>query len=495
MTDGILLNEIQQDKFLNKYETLIIDEAHERSLNIDFILGYLKQLLPRRPELKVIITSATIDLEKFSNHFDSAPIVSVSGRTYPVEVRYAPINANAEIPSDADPQTEAIVDAIWSIHSSKIDQSGPGDVLVFLSSEKEIRETALRIRKQKIPNTEVLPLYARLKQSDQIKIFKPHPGSRVILATNIAETSLTVPGIKYVIDTGFARISRYSVQSKIQRLPIEPISQASANQRAGRCGRVTDGVCIRLYEEDDFNNRHEFTDPEIRRTNLGAVILQMISLRLGDVSNFPFIEKPEGKAVNDGYKLLYELGAIDEQHGLTATGRSMSRLPVDPRLARMLIAGGSHSCLLEVLIIVSGLSIQDPRETPADKRQHAQEKHRQYDHVDSDFLSLVNLWGEYEQLRQDSTQSQLRKYCNQHYLSFMRMREWRETHRQLVTLCHQLKLTRNKSEASYRDVHSALLVGSLNQVGCQSEGIEYLGSRNRKFRLLPNSTLAKKPGK
>ncbi len=495
MTDGILLNEIQQDKYLNKYEVLIIDEAHERSLNIDFILGYLKQLLPRRPELKVVITSATIDLEKFSQHFDSAPIVAVSGRTYPVEVRYAPFGTTEDAQTDADPQTDAIVDAIWKIHHTNKNHAGPGDVLVFLSSEKEIRETALVIRQQKIPHTEVLPLYARLGQSEQVKIFKPHQGRRIILATNIAETSLTVPGIKYVVDTGFARISRYSVQSKIQRLPIEPISKASANQRMGRCGRVSDGVCIRLYAEEDFQSRTEFTDPEIRRTNLAAVILQMISLKIGDVKKFPFMEKPEGKAINDGYKLLFELGAIDEHRGLTSIGRDMSRLPVDPRLARMLIAGGKHSCLQEILIIVSGLSIQDPRETPVDKRQHAQEKHRQFAHPDSDFLSLVNLWHEFEQRRQDTTQSQLRKYCKQNYLSYRRMREWRETHRQLVTLCHQLKLARNKSEASYRDTHSALLVGSLNQIGCQSEGAEYLGSRNRKFRLLPSSSLAKKPGK
>lgn len=495
MTDGILLAEIQQDRFLNKYEVLIIDEAHERSLNIDFILGYLKQLIPRRPELKVIITSATIDVEKFSDHFDSAPIVSVSGRTFPVEVKYSPMETSIEPRGDGSVQADAIVNAVQEIHRTHKLTSGPGDVLVFLSSEKEIRETALQLRKQRIPAIEVLPLYSRLRQSEQVKIFRPHKGRRIILATNIAETSLTVPGIRYVVDAGMARISRYSIQSKIQRLPIEPVSQASASQRMGRCGRVADGICIRLYSEEDFNSRPEFTEPEIKRTNLAAVILQMISLRLGGIDKFPFIEKPEGKAINDGHKLLYELGAIDEHHGLTSIGKDMSRLPVEPRFARMLIAAGKYSCLKEVLIIVSALSIQDPRETPADKRQHAQEKHRQFAHPDSDFLSLVNLWGEFEQRRQDITRSQLRKYCNQNYLSFVRMGEWRETHRQLLALCHQLKLSLNKSVASYRDVHMALLPGCLNQVGYQSEGSEYLGSRNRKFRLLSGSSLARKPSK
>ncbi|MEZ5492098.1 MAG: ATP-dependent RNA helicase HrpA [Gammaproteobacteria bacterium] len=495
MTDGILLNEMQRDRFLNSYEVLIIDEAHERSLNIDFILGFIKQLLPRRPDLKVIITSATIDVEKFSAHFDDAPVVSVSGRTYPVEVVYSPIGAQddqREAMFDDDLQAEAILSALRDIEQLDRKHSGPGDVLVFFSSEKEIRETAVKIRKQRFRDTEVLPLYARLRQTDQVKIFKPHTGRRVILATNIAETSLTVPGIRYVIDTGLVRISRYSVQSKIQRLPIEPVSQASARQRAGRCGRVSEGVCIRLYSETDFESRPAFTDPEIKRTNLAAVILQMLFLRLGEVEAFPFIDPPENKAVNDGFKLLFELGAIDEKQRLTATGKVMARLPVDPRLARMLIAGAQGGCLNEIAIIVSALSIQDPRETPADKRQAAREKHSHYNHPDSDFLSLVNLWNEYELQRQDLSHSQLRKYCTRNFLSYVRMREWRETHRQLLGLCHQLQLTLNRVEGTYREVHRALLVGSLNQVGCRSEGTEYLGSRNRRFRLLPSSALSSK---
>jgi ATP-dependent helicase HrpA len=495
MTDGILLNEIQQDRFLNNYDALIIDEAHERSLNIDFILGYLKQLLPRRPDLKVIITSATIDVEKFSTHFEGAPVVSVSGRTYPVEIRYAPPAAGKDSVFDDDVQIEAILSALREIEQLDRARTGAGDVLVFFSSEKEIRETALAIRKQRFKNLEVLPLYARLRQADQLKIFQSHKGRRVILATNIAETSLTVPGIRYVIDTGLARISRYSIQSKIQRLPIERVSQASARQRAGRCGRVAEGVCIRLYSEQDFDSRPEFTDPEIKRTNLAAVILQMLALKLGEVSDFPFLDVPETKAINDGFKLLFELGAIDERRHLTSTGRTMARLPVDPRFARMLVAGAKNACLQELAIIVGALSIQDPRETPADKRQAAREKHSLFDHPESDFLSLVNLWNVYENNRQELTHSQLRKYCNRNFLSYSRMREWRETHRQLLTLCHQLGLKSGNSEAGYRDIHTALLSGSLNQLGCRVEGTEYLGSRNRRFRLLPVSSLATRPPK
>lgn len=495
MTDGILLNEIQRDRFLNNYEVLIIDEAHERSLNIDFILGYLKQLLPRRPDLKLIITSATIDVDKFASQFDGAPIISVSGRTFPVEIQYAPLVNQKDFVFDDDAQIEAVLSALKEIEQHGNMQGGAEDVLVFFSSEKEIRETALAIRKQRFRGLEVLPLYARLRQADQVKIFQPHKGRRVILATNIAETSLTVPGIRYVIDTGLARISRYSVQSKIQRLPIEPVSQASARQRAGRCGRVAEGVCIRLYSEQDFKSRPEFTDPEIKRTNLAAVILQMLYLRLGDVGEFPFIDPPENKAVNDGYKLLFELGAIDERQQLTDTGRMMARLPVDPRFARMLIAGAKSSCLHEIAIIVSALSIQDPRETPADKRQAARAKHASFYNPDSDFLSLVKLWNVFESNRQEFTHSQLRKYCSRNFLSYARMREWRETHRQLLSLCHQLRLTVNRSEGTYRDIHTALLVGSLNQLGNRAEGNEYLGSRNRKFRLLPVSALTGKSPK
>ncbi|MBT8146352.1 MAG: ATP-dependent RNA helicase HrpA, partial [Gammaproteobacteria bacterium] len=458
-----------------------------------FILGYLKQLLPKRPDLKLIITSATIDVEKFADHFDGAPIVSVSGRTYPVEIQYAPLAEQKDSVFDDDAQTEAVLSALKEIEQLDRERSGPGDVLIFFSSEKEIRETALAIRKQRFKDVEVLPLYARLRQADQVKIFQPHRGRRIILATNIAETSLTVPGIRYVVDTGLARISRYSVQNKIQRLPIEPVSQASARQRAGRCGRVAEGVCIRLYSEQDFNARPEFTDPEIKRTNLAAVILQMLFLKLGDIAAFPFVDPPENKAVNDGYKLLFELGAIDERQQLTDIGRTMARLPVEPRFARMLIAAAKSDCLNEIAIIVSALSIQDPRDTPADKRQAAREKHAVFDHPDSDFLSLFKLWNDFEVKRQELSHSQLRKHCSRNFLSYTRMREWRETHRQLLSLCHQLRLTTNKSEGNYRDIHTALLVGSLNQIGSRSEGAEFLGSRNRKFRLLPVSSLAAKP--
>lgn len=490
MTDGILLTEIQQDRFLNKYEVLIIDEAHERSLNIDFILGYLKQLLEKRSDLKVIITSATIDLEKFSAHFNKAPIVSVSGRGYPVDIRYAPLAEDAEQGRayDDDPQTDAIIGAVKELET--LDRTAgriSGDILVFLSTEREIRETALKLRKQGIADTEILPLYARLHQSEQRKIFKPHPGRRVILATNVAETSITVPGIVYVIDTGLARISRYSVHSKVQRLPIEPVSQASANQRSGRCGRVSSGICIRLYSAEDFQNRPLYTDPEILRTNLAAVILQMLSARLGDIEDFPFIERPERKAVNDGFKLLYELKAIDKNRGLTRGGRQMATLPADPRFARMLIRSNELGCLQEMLVIISALSIQDPRETPADRQQAAQEKHSRFAHAQSDFLGFVELWNVFETKRQELSQRILRKYCKDNFLSFSRMREWRDTHRQLLLASRKLGFRVNQEAANYSAVHRALLAGLLNQVGFRDEKRSYLGPRNRKFQLLASS--------
>lgn len=493
MTDGILLAEIQQDRFLNRYEVLIIDEAHERSLNIDFLLGYLKQLLARRPELKLIITSATIDVEKFSQHFSNAPIVTVSGRTYPVDVRYAPLTDKAEGQFYSDVITDGIVEAAQEIQRADRNQgSASGDILVFLATEREIRETAQALRKAKLAATEILPLYARLRQSEQAKIFKPHSGRRIVLSTNVAETSITVPGINYVIDTGFARISRYSLQSKIQRLPIEPVSQASANQRKGRCGRLADGICIRLYSESDFNSRSEFTDPEILRTNLASVILRMLHLRIGEVSSFPFIEPPETKAINDGFKLLEELNALDAKRQLTRSGRQMATLPVDPKLGRMLVAANALGCLTELLVIVSALSIQDPRELGGDNRQKAQESQLRFQHVDSDFLTLVQLWDDYEQRRQELTQAQLRKFCKQHHLSFMRMREWREVHRQLLLACQQLKFRLNREAASYEQVHKALITGALNQVACNYEGKTYLGTRNKKFVLLNSSALAGK---
>lgn len=495
MTDGILLAEIQQDKFLNKYEVLIIDEAHERSLNIDFLLGYLKTLLKKRPELKLIITSATIDVEKFSAHFDRAPVVSVVGRTYPVETRYQPLQQQSlnqsETQFDDDDQISGIVDAVKEIIriDSKSTKAG-GDVLIFFASEREIRETALKLRKQKIPNTEVLPLYGRLKHSEQVKIFKPHKGRRLVLSTNVAETSITVPGIRYVIDTGFARISRYSLQSKVQRLPIEEISQASANQRKGRCGRVEEGVCIRLYSEENFDKRSPFTDPEIIRTNLAAVILRMHSLRLGDVDRFPFLEPPEPKAINEGVKLLVELNALTPSHQLTESGRQMARLPVDPKYAKMLLVAHEQNCLRELLIIVSALSIQDPREISSENRQQAKEKLGEFDHQDSDFLSFVNLWDHYERLRQDSSQGQLKRYCKAHFLSYMRMREWREVHRQLLLSCQHMGFNLNREPASYSAVHKSIISGSLNQIAQKQDSRLYQGNRNKKFSLFSSSVLA-----
>lgn len=496
MTDGILLAEIQQDRFLNKYEVLIIDEAHERSLNIDFLLGFLKQLVAKRKDLKVIITSATIDVEKFSKHFSDAPIVAVSGRAFPVDVLYRPPEQD-----DDDPINDAIFAALEEIEQLERQQhKGPGDVLVFLSGEREIRDLALQLRKRQLRNSEVLPLYARLTPAEQNRIFAPHRGRRIILSTNVAETSLTVPGIVYVIDTGYARVSRYSVQSKVQRLPIERISQASANQRSGRCGRVSHGICIRLYSEDDFISRPEFTDPEIQRTNLSAVILQMLMLRLGEIDDFPFLDMPEQKAINDGFKLLFELGAIDKTRGITRIGRKMAAMPADPRLGRMLIEAAARGCLQELLIIVSAMSVQDPRETPAEKRQAAREMHGAFAHPESDFLSWVLLWSSFEKQRQVLTQNALRQYCKKHFLSYLRMREWRETHRQLHLTCQQLGYKENRradstkddEEIDYESVHRAILMGSLNQLGMKGEDGQYVGSRARKFSIFPSSSLFKK---
>ncbi|MCB1664581.1 MAG: ATP-dependent RNA helicase HrpA [Pseudomonadales bacterium] len=500
MTDGILLAEIQQDRYLNKYEVLIIDEAHERSLNIDFLLGYLKQLLPRRRDLKLIITSATIDVEKFSRHFDDAPIVEVSGRSFPVDVLYRPLESDVGQGGD-DPVADAVYAALKEIETiERGRRQGMGDVLIFLSGEREIRDLALSLRKRQLRDTEILPLYARLTPAEQNRIFSPHRGRRIILSTNVAETSLTVPGIVYVIDTGLARISRYSVQSKVQRLPIEPVSQASANQRAGRCGRVSHGTCFRLYSEDDYLGRAEFTDPEIQRTNLSAVILQMLMLGLGDIQAFPFLDRPEQKAINDGFKLLAELGAINRDRRITPTGRQIAALPTDPRLARMLVEAAGRGCLQEMLIIVSALSVQDPRDVPPDKRQAAREVHQQFAHTDSDFLSWVLLWVAFEEQRQALSQNALKKYCGKHYLSYLRMREWRETHRQLHLTCQQLGYRENRradaldlaSDSDYEAVHRAILSGSLNQIGMKGEEGQYLGSRGRRFAIFPTSTLARK---
>lgn len=493
MTDGILLAEIAHDRFLNRYDTIIIDEAHERSLNIDFLLGFLKQLLSKRKDLKLVITSATIDLEKFSRHFDNAPIVKVSGRTYPVETRYVPLDEQEQ--DGGDVQTDAIVEQVRGILQSKGEAQPGGDVLVFLSGEREIRETAQALRKAKLSSLEVLPLYARLKQSEQTRIFQPHKGRRVVLATNVAETSITVPGINYVIDTGLARISRYSLQSKVQRLPIEAISQASANQRKGRCGRLAGGICIRLYDEQDFEARPAFTDPEIRRTNLASVILRMKHLRLGEAEQFPFLEPPEGNAINEGIKLLLELNALTPDRELTKAGKQMAMLPVDPKLARMLVTANDEGSLHELLVIVSALSIQDPRESGNDSRQQAQEAQQRFLHEESDFLTLYNIWDFYEQQRQKLTQSQLRKLCKSLFLNFMRMREWRETHRQLLLACQQQGLKANTSPASYEQVHRSIIAGSLNQIACQQTGRVYLNNRNRKFTLFGHSVLAYKNAK
>ena len=506
MTDGILLAEIQHDRLLRKYEVLIIDEAHERSLNIDFLLGYLRQLLPRRPDLKVIITSATIDVEKFSAHFGGAPVISVSGRTWPVEILYRPTEEAAGNDDNRDSRTDdSLAGSVLAVlaeieQTERRERRAPGDVLVFLSGEREIRDLALELRKHPPRNTEVLPLYARLTPAEQARIFAPHTGRRIILSTNVAETSLTVPGIIYVIDAGYARISRYSVQSKVQRLPIERISQASANQRAGRCGRVADGICYRLYSEEDFLSRPLFTDPEIQRTSLAAVILQMLMLGLGDIDAFPFVERPERKAVNDGFKLLFELGAIDRERQVTANGRKMAAMPADPRLACMLVEAERRGCLQELLIIASALSVQDPRENPPDKKQQAREKHRLFEHAESDFLSWVILWTTFEQERQSLGSNALRQYCRNHFLSFLRMREWRETHRQLHLSCQQLGLRHNRGDLplpqediDYEQVHRAIIRGSLNQLGTRTPEGQFLGSRNRKFALFPTSALHRKP--
>jgi ATP-dependent helicase HrpA len=496
MTDGILLAEIQQDKFLNKYEVLIIDEAHERSLNIDFLLGYLKQLLLKRKNLKVIVTSATIDVEKFSKHFDNAPIVAVSGRTYPVETLYAPLSESSTEQIDDDLQIDGIIKAVEDIaKSDKKKGSSSGDILVFLSSEREIRATATKLRKQKYRDVDILPLYGRLRYSEQIKIFKPGRGRKIVLATNVAETSITVPGINYVIDTGLARISRYSLQSKVQRLPIEAISQASANQRKGRCGRMADGVCIRLYAESDFESRPEFTDPEIMRTNLASVILRMKYLRLGEIEQFPFLDAPEPRAINEGIKLLIELDALSHSRQLTDSGRKMAVLPVDPRYARMLITASMQNCLRELQIVVSALGIQDPREISSDNRQQAKQQLAEFDHEDSDFLSLVKLWEDFEKKRQDLNQGQLRKHCKKYFLSYMRMREWREVHHQLLLSCQKLGLRMNREAGDYEAIHKSLISGSLNQVAKRLDGRSFRGNRNKTFSLFSTSVLANKGAK
>ena len=493
MTDGILLAEIQQDKRLLQYDTIIIDEAHERSLNIDFLLGYLRELLPKRPDLKVIITSATIDPERFSKHFSNAPIIEVSGRTYPVEVRYRPVSQDSS-EGDRD-QLQAIFDAVDELY-----REPPGDILIFMSGEREIRDTADALARRDLPHTDILPLYARLSNSEQNRVFQSHTGRRIVLATNVAETSLTVPGIKYVIDPGTARISRYSYRTKVQRLPIEAISQASANQRAGRCGRVSEGICIRLYSEDDYLSRPAFTDPEILRTNLASVILQMTALGLGNIQHFPFVEKPDNRNIQDGIRLLEELGALDDSANgsqrLTAAGRQLAQLPIDPRLAKMVLAAQQFGCVREAMIITAALSIQDPRERPADRQQASDEKHRRFADKESDFLAWVNLWNYVQEQQKTLSSNQFRRQCKSDYLNYLRIREWQDIYTQLRQVVRELGFSVNSQPAPYRELHTALLSGLLSRVGQKEvEKGEFIGARQTRFHLFPASSLFKKPPK
>ena len=495
MTDGILLNEIQRDRELRRYDVLIVDEAHERSLNIDFILGYLARLLPTRPDLKLIITSATIDTERFARHFGDAPVIEVSGRTYPVETRYRPYGPDVDQTDDERDQTQAILDAV-----TELTAEGPGDILVFLSGEREIRDTADALERLSLPSTEIVPLYARLSFAEQQRVFQPHGGRRITLATNVAETSLTVPGIRAVIDPGTARISRYSRRTKVQRLPIEAISQASANQRAGRCGRVGPGVCIRLYSEEDFLARPPFTEPEILRTNLASVVLQMAALRLGEVADFPFVDPPDPRAVKDGVALLEELGALrrdtDAAPGerLTRIGRQLARLPVDPRIGRMIIEAGRHGCVSEVVVLAAVLSIQDPRERPTDKRAAADESHARFADRDSDFFSLLNLWQYLQEQQEERSSNQFRRMCRTEFLNYLRVREWQDLHGQLSRIASDLDLRPNDEPADRSRVHRSLLAGLLSHIGVRTgERVDYLGARNTRFVIAPGSALFDKP--
>ncbi|HHF4938453.1 TPA: ATP-dependent RNA helicase HrpA [Haemophilus influenzae] len=493
MTDGILLAEIQNDRFLNQYSCLIIDEAHERSLNNDFILGYLKQLLPRRRDLKLIITSATIDVERFSKHFNNAPIIEVSGRTYPVEVRYRPV-----VEEDDQDQLQGILNAV-----DELQAEGRGDILIFMNGEREIRDTAEALQKQNLKHTEILPLFARLSAQEQNKIFHPSGLNRIVLATNVAETSLTVPGIKYVIDPGTARISRYSYRTKVQRLPIEPISQASANQRKGRCGRVSEGICIRLYSEEDFNSRPEFTDPEILRTNLASVILQMTALGLDDIEAFPFVDAPDKRHIQDGVKLLEELGAFEtvqtksgEKRLLTRAGRQLAQIPVDPRLAKMILSAVNFGCVYEMMIIVSALSIQDPRERPQEKQQASDEKHRRFADKKSDFLAFLNLWRYLQEQQKALSKNQFRRQCQKDFLNYLRIREWQDIYHQIRLTVREMGLPINSEKAEYQQIHTALLSGLLSHIGLkEAEKQQYLGARNAHFAIFPNSVLFKKQPK
>ncbi|WP_186080623.1 ATP-dependent RNA helicase HrpA [Burkholderia gladioli] len=514
MTDGILLAETQTDPLLRAYDTLIIDEAHERSLNIDFLLGYMKQILPRRPDLKLIVTSATIDAERFARHFGSeekpAPVFEVSGRLYPVEMRYRPIAddrpaaiRNAEgAASGRDRQKSAreaerdlmdgIVDAV-----DELCREGPGDVLVFLPGEREIREAAEALRKHHPPHTEILPLFARLSAGDQERVFKASNARRIVLATNVAETSLTVPGIRYVVDTGLARVKRYSYRNKVEQLQVESISQAAANQRAGRCGRVADGICIRLYEEADYLARARFTDPEILRSSLAAVILRMKSLHLSSIESFPFIEPPPGRAIADGYQLLNELGAVDDDNALTPLGRELARLPLDPRVGRMILAARDQQALREVLIIASALSVQDPRDRPIEAQEQADQAHRKFADERSEFLQWLRIWSWFEEaVAHKKSNRQLVDACRANFLSHLRLREWRDVHSQLLTVVREHGWRLNEVEATFEQVHLSLLTGLLGNIGMKADDEpHYLGARGIKFHLWPGSALVKKAGR
>ncbi|KGW40978.1 ATP-dependent RNA helicase HrpA [Burkholderia pseudomallei] len=514
MTDGILLAETQTDPLLKAYDTLIIDEAHERSLNIDFLLGYLRQILPKRPDLKLIVTSATIDAERFARHFGSderpAPVIEVSGRLYPVEVRYRPIAddrpaavRHAEGASSGRDRAKSAREAERDLMDGIVDavdelcREGPGDVLVFLPGEREIRDAAEALRKHHPPHTEILPLFARLSAAEQERVFKASNARRIVLATNVAETSLTVPGIRYVVDTGLARVKRYSYRNKVEQLQIEPISQAAANQRAGRCGRVADGVCIRLYEESDFAGRARFTDPEILRSSLASVILRMKSLHLSAIESFPFIEPPPGRAIADGYQLLNELGAVDDENALTPLGRELARLPLDPRVGRMILAARDQQALREVLVIASALSVQDPRERPVDAQEQADQAHRRFADERSEFLQWLRIWAWFEEaVAHKKSNRQLVDACRQHFLSHLRLREWRDVHSQLLTVVREHGWRLNEADATFEQIHLSLLTGLLGNIGFKAEDEpHYLGARGIKFHLWPGSALVKKAGR
>lgn len=492
MTDGILLAESARDRFMSRYEVIIIDEAHERTLNVDFLLGYIKRLLPSRPDLKLVVTSATIDTGRFAEFFNDAPIINVEGRGFPVETRYRPPEEGTDTP-------EAIEQAVRELW-----REGPGDILVFLPGERDIRDSERHLSRalsnSKYSTAEVVPLYARLTRSAQQRIFAPSAGRRVVLATNVAETSLTVPGIRYVVDTGLARVSRYSTTAKVQRLPIEPVAQASCNQRAGRCGRVAPGVCVRLFEQDDFDARPAFTDPEIRRTNLANVLLTMADLRLGDIEDFPFIDPPERRYITDGRRLLEQLQALKSGKGkqnITSLGRKLARLPLDPRIGRMLLAGDEIGVLGAMRVVAAGLTIQDPRERPSEVRAQADKAHAPFVDRRSDFIGLLKLWDAYAAAKKEHSSSQLRKWCREHFLNFMRLREWEDLIRQLRRIGAQIKLSQTPStgrlaEVDYDQLHQALLPGLLDYVGRLDEAKEYLGARGRRFHIFPGSGLAGK---